>query len=59
MPPLTQTHLAERLGVRQTTVSGWETGVRTPSVRHLRLLARSLSVPVDVLLALADGEEAA
>ena len=36
---LTQSEFAERLGVRQATISAWETGSQDPSPMALRLLA--------------------
>lgn len=41
---LNQTQLARALGVGQSAVSGWETGVRTLDVPALRALERELGV---------------
>jgi DNA-binding transcriptional regulator YiaG len=35
---LTQVELAERLGVSQRTLQGWEAGMSFPQPRHRRLL---------------------
>jgi DNA-binding transcriptional regulator YiaG len=47
---LTQRQLAEELGVRQQTVSEWETGIYQPrgaSARMLHLVAERAGVPYD------------
>jgi DNA-binding transcriptional regulator YiaG len=54
---LTQQQLADELGVRQQTVSEWETGVYQPrgaSARMLRVVAERTSVPYDT----ASGDDA-
>lgn len=50
---LTQTQLAEALGVAQQTVQGYEAGSRRIPVSALPLLAKTLDVPLEVLF----GEE--
>ena len=50
---LTQTQLAEVLGVKQQTVTGYESGSRRIPVSMLPKLARMLEVSLDVLF----GEE--
>ena len=47
---LTQTELAQRLGVRQSTVSQWENGISIPSAMRFVQLANVLDVPVSDLL---------
>lgn len=47
---LTQTELAERLGVTQGAVSQWEHGLAHPSIRLLPKLADILGCTVDELL---------
>lgn len=47
---LTQARTAEELGVRANAVSQWETGVRSPSVRHLRQMADLFGCSADDLL---------
>ncbi len=47
---LTQTALAERVGVRQGTVARIETGERNPSMDLLQRLAKVLEVTVEELL---------
>ncbi len=44
---LTQKELAARLGVSQGTVSFWESGLETPTVEHLILLALELPAIVE------------
>ncbi len=46
---LSQTQLAERLGVSQSLVLSWERATFTPTVPHLRSLAQVLGVPMDWL----------
>ena len=46
----TQTQIAEKLGVRSNAVSQWETGVRSPSVKHLKQIAEMLGCTADDLL---------
>ena len=47
---MTQTELAEALGVDQTTVSAWERGVPEPTLANLRRLADVLGIaPGDLL----------
>jgi transcriptional regulator with XRE-family HTH domain len=52
---LTQEQLAERAGVHQSKISGWETGT-SPEVESLLRLAVGLAVSVDVLLAGVDSD---
>lgn len=47
---LTQARTAEKFGVRANAVSQWETGVRSPSVRHLRQMAALFGCSTDDLL---------
>lgn len=47
---LTQSYIAEKLGVGANAVSQWETGSRSPSVRNLRMLADVFNCSVDDLL---------
>jgi DNA-binding XRE family transcriptional regulator len=49
-PPMTQQHLADRLGVHVTTISRWETDQSVPVLGQIRPLARALRVPVDLVL---------
>lgn len=46
---LSQTALAEELGIKQTTYSDWETGKSTPSQKELEKLAKFFNVSFDVL----------
>lgn len=47
---LSQTQLARRLDVADTTVSRWETGAADPSLATLRRLATALEVTVSSLV---------
>jgi DNA-binding XRE family transcriptional regulator len=50
---LSQAQLAEKLGVRQQTISEWETGIYAPSLRtskHLGLIAREARFPYETLI---------
>lgn len=47
---LTQTELAQKLSIKQTTVSCWETGKAKPSPEMLMTLAKLFHVSVDYLL---------
>lgn len=53
---LTQAALAERLGVRQSTVARWETGDTEPALRHRLRIAQELMISPHILF--ADDEEA-
>ncbi|MDQ6602560.1 MAG: helix-turn-helix domain-containing protein [Chloroflexota bacterium] len=50
---LTQGELAARIGVTQSTVSFWESGVEAPTVEHLILLALELPEIIETF----DGRE--
>lgn len=54
---LTQTALAEKVGVSQQAVSFWETGERYPRTADLPRLASVLGVTVDELLREQRGED--
>ena len=47
---LSQSKLAGRLGVRQNTISGWESGAREPDINMLKRLSHELGCTVDELL---------
>ena len=47
---LTQEELADLVGVTKTTISGWETGLYTPSVNTLVVLSRILHTTPNYLL---------
>ena len=47
---LTQAQVAKKVGVGANAVSQWETGARSPCVRHIQLLAALFGCTVDELL---------
>ncbi len=47
---LTQVALAERVGVKQNTISAWLLKKKEPSIRSLWLLADYFSVDIDYLV---------
>lgn len=47
---LSQSMLASRLGVKQNTISGWESGAREPDINMLKRLSHELGCTVDELL---------
>lgn len=47
---LSQTELAERLGVTKATVSGYETGASSPTVSTLQKIAKALDIPLKIIL---------
>ena len=51
---LSQAELAEVLGLKQTTISGIESGLRTTTIEKLILLAKYFDVSTDYLLGLKD-----
>ena len=57
LPPLTQTDLANAIGVSQRKISFMETGVTEPSLKDLSAICRYFSVSADYLLGLPDDIE--
>lgn len=53
---LTQKELANRLGLTQSAVTGWEVGKSEPEYKNLLALARLLDVSIDYLLGHEGGE---
>lgn len=51
---LTQVALAERVGVKQNTISAWLSGKKEPCIRSLWLLADYFEVSVDYLIGRAE-----
>ena len=47
---LTQKQLAERLGVKRTTICMWETGNSSPSLEILKKIAQVLNCSIDELV---------
>lgn len=54
---LTQTEMAEKLGVTNKAVSKWETGKAKPTTNTLRKMAVLFGLSVDDLLQLREGEK--
>ena len=55
---ISQKDLAEQFHVAQTTVSGWEKGVRDPDTSTVALLAAFFDVSTDYLLGKSDIKKA-
>ena len=51
---LTQVALAEKVGLRQNTISAWLLGKKEPSIRSLWLLADYFNVDLDYLVGRKD-----
>ena len=51
---LTQVSLAEKVGLRQNTISAWLLGKKEPSIRSLWLLADYFNVDIDYLVGRKD-----
>jgi transcriptional regulator, XRE family len=47
---LTQSALAEKIGVKQNTISAWLLGKKEPSIRSLWLVADYFNVDIDYLV---------
>lgn len=47
---MNQAELADRMGVRQQTVSGWERGISRPRRRDLQMLCSVLDLSLDDVL---------
>lgn len=56
---LTQTEMASRAGVAQTTVSGWQRGASLPPSTRLPALAAALGMPVADLATMVARERKA
>ena len=54
---LTQSRLAQMLGVTDKAVSKWETGKAKPSTNLIRKIAALFGVSVEQLLAIREGEK--
>jgi transcriptional regulator with XRE-family HTH domain len=52
---LTYKGIAEKLGVKQSTVSNWKSGHRVPRSQHLKDLAKLLNTSVDYLTGETDN----
>lgn len=47
---MTQSQLAERIGVERTVLTHWENGDTSPRVEHLPRIADALGVSIDELV---------
>lgn len=52
---MTQTELAERLGITRSSVNAWEMGISVPSTQYIVELARLFKVSTDYLLGVASS----
>lgn len=50
---LTQKQVAKQLGLSVTTISGYENGIKLPSIKRLRVLAQFYDTSADYLLGLS------
>jgi transcriptional regulator with XRE-family HTH domain len=53
---ISQYELAERLGVAQSTIGGWESGKREPNFKTIKIIADFFNVSVDYLLGRTDSK---
>jgi transcriptional regulator with XRE-family HTH domain len=53
---LSQEELADRAGIHVTYLSGVERGIRNPSIRNVRRLARALAKPTWELFKFEEGD---
>ena len=51
---ISQTELAKNFNLTYTAISRWETGLRTPTLEDIILLAKFFDVTTDYLLGLQD-----
>ena len=51
---MSQTDFAQKLGVKQTSYSSWERGIKDPLAQTLAQIASTLGVSADWLLGLSD-----
>lgn len=56
---MTQTELANKVGVSMKTVQSWEGGRSQPRLRHIPKLAAALGVPADEMLEVLEQGKAA
>ena len=47
---MTQQQLADAIGVKVSTISRYETGIHSPSIRHMKKLCEVLGVPKETLM---------
>ena len=54
---VSQSQLAEAIGVKKNTVSTWERGTRKPDFAALKLLSEYFEISLEYLLGTSDEEE--
>ena len=54
---LSQTQLAEKIGVKPHTVSQWESGARTPDILTVNKIAKVLDCSIDDLIMKGDNND--
>ena len=54
---LTQHQLAVKLGVKDSAITNYETGIRTPNYEMLEAIADILNVSIDALMGKEDSED--
>ena len=54
-----QCDFANKIGVRQTSYSSWERGIKDPAAQTVALIASTFGVSSDWLLGLSDNREGA
>lgn len=54
---LSQSDAAEKIGVKQPTISAWESGSLLPDAKNIRKIAQAIGMSADDLLADAPPDE--
>lgn len=52
----TQLELANKLGVSDKTVSGWEQGIAEPSIAHLRNMSKIYGCSIDYIISMTPSD---
>lgn len=52
---MTQTELAQRMGITRSGVNAWEMGISVPSTQYIAELAQLFSVSADYLLGISEA----
>ena len=56
---MSQCDFANKIGVKQTSYSSWERGIKDPAAQTVALIASTFGVSSDWLLGLSDNREGA